>query len=443
MEPRSSPLSSTAREARIELSNEWHARPPLELPAPFRCSHVVTLTSEGELAERRREFGALCADFGRPGPAEGARYHASEIGTYRIKWEGHTEAVSHTILVPGQGAPPFGECAIDFVEPAFREHLLGSMFVGVHVEVVRPPGEADPFGYELARSLLGSDSVYGGYMSARTAVVWSAFTLDARGFVRILIVDLERNDDRIARLLQRLLDLETYRMLAMLALPEAREVMGSLSELEPELDEIVRRLAEESEEGSYRSALSRIIHVAAQVEHLLSSRAYRFAAARAYRSIVERRCTEVQDEVLGDHQRYTNFLLRSFQPALRTCDAAERRAQDLAERVSRAAELLDTRVDLIQQEQSRQMLASMARSARMQVKLQQAVEGFSIVAISYYGVGLLAYVLKSAKALGWPVDPDLLSGLGAPLVVAAVWWTVRRVRRSLDLRHEAEEIPDR
>ncbi len=423
---------------RIELTNEWHARPTISLAPPFRCTHIVELRSEGSLAKSREEFAELCREFGQTEPAVGARHHDAEIGSCLVKWEGHTEAACHTVLVPGTGHPPFSESAIDFLSASRRGALIDGMFFGVQVEVVATPGGEDPYGYALAKSLLGADVVYGGWMSARTAAVWSSFKLDARGFLRLVVVDLERNEERISRLLQRLLDVETYRMLAMLALPVAREVMTSLGQLEPELDEVMRGLAEGREGVDHEAALHRIAVLAARVEHIASSHAYRFAAARAYAGIVERRCGEMDDEVLGDHQRYTNFLLRSLLPAMRTCDAAERRVQDLALRVSRAAGMLDTMVDLVKKEQNQEILESTARSARLQVKLQQAVEGFSIVAISYYGVGLLAYGLKTLKAAGWPVDPDLLAGAAAPLVLAGVWLTVRQVRRRLDLAAEAD-----
>ncbi|MDJ0848582.1 MAG: DUF3422 domain-containing protein [Myxococcota bacterium] len=426
------------RRQTVSLSNEWHARPTLQLPPPFRCSHLVELRSEASVEHSRDEFGDFCAEFGQSRPASDARFHSVRIGTSMIKWESHTEAVCHTVFVPGNGQPPFSESALDFVSEKKRRKLVDRMFLGVQIEVVRPPGDHDPYGYELAGSLLGSSDVYGGFMSARTAAVWSAFQLDARGFVRLVIVGLEDNEERLSRLLQRLLDLETYRMLAMLALPRARTVMAGLSALDPELDEVMRELAQEGGAIPLEQLLHRITSVAAKVEHIASSHAYRFAAARAYAGIVERRCSEVDEEVLGDHQRYTNFLLRSLIPAMRTCDAADRRTQDVAERAGRAARILDTMVDVIRKQQNQEILESMAQSSQTQVKLQQAVEGFSIVAISYYGLGLLSYGLKSAKVAGLPVHPDLFAGIAAPVVVAAVWLTVRSVRRRLTRRGGGE-----
>mgnify|MGYP001813717604 FL=1 len=356
---------------------------------------------EGSSAgDAHRKLGELCASHGQSTPAAGSRYHILEAGSCLIKWESHTEATSHTILVAGNGQPAFGETAIDFLDTGWREILLGEMFVGVQVEILSGEDPTDPHGFERAKALLGANSVYGGWMGGRNATVWSAFRLDASGFVRLIIFDRGMEEEQLARLLQRLLDMETYRMLAMKALPHAREVMASLQELEPQLDAVMRSLAEHNDGPARERALSEITELAARVEQLSSAHAARFGGARAYAGIVERRAEEVREEILDNHQRYTNFLLRALVPAMRTCDAAERRTHDLAQQVSRAANLLTTMVDMEQTRQSHGILESMADRAKTQLRLQQAVEGFSIFAISYYAVGLLKYALEAAHDMG-------------------------------------------
>jgi uncharacterized membrane-anchored protein len=61
------------------------------------------------------------------------------------------------------------------------------------------------------------------------------------------------------------------------------------------------------------------------------------------------------------------------------------------------------------------------------LRLQQAVEGLSVVAISYYSIGLLNYVGKAAKAAGLPVNPDVLTGALIPVMVGVVWLGLRRM----------------
>ena len=421
-----------ALQERILISNEWHARPGLRQAPPMRCSHVVALREESSTIEEARErFGEFCRKHGASEPPPGSRQHTVSIGNCQLKWEGHTEAVSHTVMVPGNGLPPYSETALDMLDREKRDELIGDMFIGVSVEVLPPTGEDDPQGAELARSLLGSDTVRGGLMSTEQAAVWSSFRLDADGFLRILVVDLGITEGRLSRLLQRILEIESYRILAMMALPRAREAMASLGRLEPELSDVMARLEKDRSEQYQEQALRKITGIAASVEQIVTTHAYRFAAARAYSAIVERRAVEIDEHKIGGYQSYTNFLLRSLQPAMRTCDATERRANELAERVARAANLLNTMVDMVQKKQNQELLHSMAERARLQLRLQQAVEGFSIFAISYYAVGLLGYGFKAIKAAGVPVNDAILTGLAAPLVFALVWVLVRSVRRRL------------
>jgi uncharacterized membrane-anchored protein len=424
------------RSERVALTNEWHARPNVSLAAPFRCTHTVSLRHGQSPEQCRQEVADFCSEHGQSQPAAGSRYHLIEVGSCLIKWESHTEATSHTVLVPGNGQPPFSESAIDFLAQEKRQNLIERMFVGVQVEVVNTVEEDDPQGYGRAQSLLGASAIYGGWMAGGLAAVWSSFRLDSRGFVRLVIVDLGISEERLARLLQRLLDMETYRMLAMKALPAARDVMSALQELEPQLDAVMRSLATHNDEEAKAQALSQITGIAARVEQLASSHASRFAGARAYASIVERRADEVSEEVLVNHQRYTSFLLRALQPAMRTCDAAERRTHELAQRVSRAANLLRTMVDMEQSRQSRGILESMAEQGKLQLRLQQAVEGFSIFAISYYAVGMVKYMFDAAGVAGLGVSSKLLTGIAAPLIFAVVWLSVRAVRRRLVERGE-------
>jgi uncharacterized membrane-anchored protein len=195
-------------------------------------------------------------------------------------------------------------------------------------------------------------------------------------------------------------------------------------------------LAASGDLGSREQALARITDLAAQVEQTATAHSSLFASARAYASIVERRTEEVREEIVSGNQRYTNFLMRALAPAMRTCDAAERRVGELAQRVARSANLLSTMVDIEQSRQNQRVMTSMADSARRQLRLQQAVEGFSIFAISYYAVGLIKYSLDAAASAGMPIDSKMLTGLAAPAVFALVFLSIRFVRRRLLARRD-------
>lgn len=419
------------RNLRTALSNEWHARPQISLPAPLRCSHLLCLRGDTSVGESRQAFAAFCRAVGQAEPAAESRHHSIRAGACLIKWEGHTEADSYTILVAGNGEPAFSTTALGFLDAEQAEALCARLFIGVHVEVLALDETSQDDELKRIRSLLGADEVYGGHIAGAAATLWSSFHLDADGFQRVVIGDRGLQPDRLSRYLQRVLEVESYRMLAMLALPEARQVMAELSALEPELDAAMHRLAQDNQDDIQESQLRALTGIAAQVERIVDNHSYRFAAARAYTRIVERRVGELNESHFGDAPRYGRFLLKSLMPAMRTCDAAETRTHELAQRVSRATQLLDSMVDMVQKKQNQAILERMAERANLQLRLQQSVEGFSIVAISYYAVGLLGYLLKSGEILGFDVNPDLLTGIAAPAILALVWLAVRSVKRRI------------
>ena len=128
-------------------------------------------------------------------------------------------------------------------------------------------------------------------------------------------------------------------------------------------------------------------------------------------------------------QTISEFMDRRLAPAMRTCESVAERQERLSARLMRAANLLRTRVDVALEGQNRDLLASMNRRARLQLRLQQTVEGLSVVAISYYLLSLIGYLARAVTAAGVPLEVDLAVGLAVLPVAALVWFGVRRVRR--------------
>ena len=109
----------------------------------------------------------------------------------------------------------------------------------------------------------------------------------------------------------------------------------------------------------------------------------------------------------------------------------ETRKESLETRIARAGTLLRTRVDVALEEQNATLLRSMNRRATLQLRLQETVEGLSVVAISYYTIGLVSYVLKATKNAGLSIDPEIGTGLAIIPVVASVWLGLRQMKKRL------------
>jgi uncharacterized membrane-anchored protein len=104
----------------------------------------------------------------------------------------------------------------------------------------------------------------------------------------------------------------------------------------------------------------------------------------------------------------------------------------LSERISRASELLRTRVDITLQRQNQTILGTMARRATLQLRLQQTVEGLSVAAVSYYVVGLIGYFARALLAVGLPINPDICIAAAIPVVVIMAALGVRHIRHAVE-----------
>lgn len=264
----------------------------------------------------------------------------------------------------------------------------------------------------------------GGLASAATD-----FRQDSDGLTRILILDDGLGPARAGALSQRLIEIETYRTLALLGLPEAQRLGPGIMRIEDEMATITAQMRDEKGRDS-EHLLAELIALAADLEAGAAASLYRFGASRAYDEIVAQRINIVGEQPISGHETWSGFLKRRLAPAMRTCRAVEDRQAGLSGKLARTANLLRTRIDVELERQNRDLLQSMNRRARLQLRLQQTVEGLSIAAVSYYVVGLINYLAKGLAEAGLPVDPTIATALAVAPVMLLIWWIVRRIRRT-------------
>ena len=260
------------------------------------------------------------------------------------------------------------------------------------------------------------------------ARVTADFRIHADGFSRFLIDDVSLTPRQAGRMVQRLLEIETYLMRALLTYPLARATMPVLVDADLQLAALINEMAAVRSEDE-PALLDRLTRLAATVESTISSTLYRICAARAYQELVERRIAELREVRVEGLPTLREFVERRLLPAMSTCETVARLQESLSERISRASELLRTRVDISLQRQNQAILSTTARRAKLQLRLQQTVEGLSVAAISYYVVGLIGYAAKATKAAGAAVNPDIVTGVAIPIVAVLAALGVRHIRR--------------
>lgn len=425
---------------RRALTNELHARPSPALKAPGRAVFLAIQHADGGAGRDPEADRAHLIDFidrhGGAHPAPDTGQHLAGFATFSLKWERHTEFVSYTLYEEGPADPLFAAGLARHFPEDWLAAAPGRVIAAIEVEIVEAGGfeEAEALLEDELMRLLARDSLACARVIDGNALAVGDFRIDAEGFTRFaVIVHGPAGPRRIGRVVQRLIEIESYRTLAMLALPVARETAGRLNEIEGELSGLVGQAAKGREAPPDSELLTRLTGISAELEALAAASAFRFGAGAAYEAIVGERIAMLREERLEGRQLFAEFMSRRFSQAMRTCHAAERRLGELAERASRTAELLRTRVSVAVEAQNQELLASMNRRAAMQLRLQETVEGLSVVAISYYGVSLVSYLLTPLAAPAG-VEKGVLTALAVPPVVALVWWLVRRIRRRAGTR---------
>jgi uncharacterized membrane-anchored protein len=408
------------------LHEEVHARPPARIVTPERVAHLaVRIPAEARDAEAR-SIAELARFLGVATPKAEASFAWLEGNALRVKWERHTEFTSLTFFRRVTPDAPVDTGALDLLPREWLAALPGATIVAARVDIRRASPE------EVAQAIagFGDTTVVGSTIGDGAASVLTDFRIGDDGCSRFLVLDHSLGERQAGRYVQRLLEIETYRMMALLAYPVAREVGATLTDAETRLARITERMIDVAprEEPQLLDDLTRL---AAEVERGESASRFRFGAAAAYYRLVRQRIGELRESRLPRVQTIAEFMDRRLAPAMATCESVASRQDELSARVARASQLLRTRVDITLERQNQDLLASMDRRAKVQLRLQQTVEGLSVAAITYYAAGLVGYLAKAGKSLGLPLDPDVAVGVAIPLIALALWRGLRRLRRSL------------
>jgi len=413
---------------RFVLNDEVHARPPESLAAPVSISYLALFQS-GQHGADAASVRKLATQYDVSPPNEHDVHYSRDFGKFRLKWERHTEFSRFKVIVPGDPADPFAKPAIDALPADWVAELPGQTMVATHVVMLPYPKKPiDP--EALSRDYFSGNWLIGAGIGGGSAAAFTDFRIHGDGFSRILMYDRKLAPRQAGRSVQRLLEIDTYRMMALLALPLARERAPKLGIQERELAQIAAAMAGEAaiEEPKL---LDRITRLQAQIEAGHAETQYRFAAARAYQDLVKRRITELREERMEGLQTFAEFTERRLMPAINTCNAVSDRHDELSRRVARATQLLSTRVAVTRERQNQEVLESTARRAKLQLRLQETVEGLSVAAVTYYVVGLVGYAAKALADGGVPISPATVMGVSIPVVAGLVWFGVQRVRAAV------------
>lgn len=405
---------------RAAIMDEVHARPVAIIPETCRLRRLVFVTPpEVGVTQRVLErFAAFCTSIGAPAPHASDRQHSFATATRHVTWEFHTEFVTVTWraeLTDRQNWPD--DIGLECLHAG---QLIGAMRIDIIADSCIP--ERLIPGFNLASLCLAD--IEGG-----KAQVATDFVPDGDKFTRFELAAGGLTTLRRSIIVRRLLEIETYRTMALLGLPLARSVSPDLRKIEIDLTRLVEGLSDATTPAAVQSALMALHALSVRSGQLSERLGYRFAAGHAYGEILRMRLGGLRESGTTRGSTLTHFVGNRVDPGLATCAAMEKRLAVLSAKIERAIGLLDVRIGVDMQLQNAAVLDSIAQTARSQFLLQRTVEGLSTIAISYYLLGILSYALAGPlEELHW--EKTMTLSIAAPFVVLAVWLMARAVRKA-------------
>jgi uncharacterized membrane-anchored protein len=424
-------------EARAAILSELHARPFLPLEAPRRIYHYAFATNHEEAQTDRTTLTALAHAHNVAPPAANSRFYYFAFGAWRLRWEQHTEFTTYSWSTGVDAETPFGhgdplrDGEIAFTPP-------GRLIVATHLCVV---DRAVPL--DTLTGLFNAQSLCVVGVDRNSAHVVTDFALDSHGYTRFAVRLMNAPALEAGRLAQRLLEIETYRTMALLGLPLAHDVSPHLRAMERELSEITQSLSIAHDSRTSHDLLRRLSDLLAKSEALSTRAAFRFGASRAYHALVKNRLALLQESPVGPYGTLSSFLSVRFDPAIETCNAVEARQTRFSRDVERANDLMRTGITLEMERQNGALLEDLNRRNRLQMRLNRMVQGISIAGLAYYLVGIFAFAsrgLQAAGVFGEGISAEAASALGLPVALLLSWAYMARVQYLSRRAAEEEDL---
>jgi len=417
---------------RTILNEELHTRPFHDFEGTGRFIRFIYLLDSGDDA-LFSGINAWLLSQGRPVITSDEKFRREGFDSFALRAERHSEFVTLSFITKdakskaGLPAKAFDLAANSHLPFSLIDQIEQPVFHAVWLEIGgKAPKSMTP---DAVMAMLESRTSASSLISDGAGQVHFSFDCDDNGFSRAVLFNNNLSAERTGRLLLRMVELETYRMLTLLGLPVVRAHSAELGQIETELEQLTTAISTLIAEGSQHlgSLLPQLSRLAAQVEKLSAETSFRLSATNAYQDVFYARMQRLNLSRLDGHQGLAGFLDRRMMPALQTCKAFAARLEGLSRRVERTGSLLRTHTEYSIQKQNTDLLTSMNRRAQAQLRLQQTVEGLSVIAGTYYGVGLVGVIAKLLpEEMTGNLSVDIIKAVSLPFVAVGIALILRR-----------------
>lgn len=398
---------------RLSLSEIMHDRciPLSGAPARVRQWVIVHETEDEDQFELWFANKRVDRNDHRPGRAVGEADDCVAI------WERHNEFSTITAIRQGRAA------RTPIAVSSWLQDLPGRIFRSVEILV----GAQCDFDWEK-ESRFNPSRLVSSFVFDGAARIWSDFTIQDNGSGRILVENINLQNDEVARLVQSLIEIGNYRKLALLGFPVACDLMPWITSIEVDHKCITER--HHSGHADSSEILEKLSALVTKVEFKAGAARFRLGATSSYHLLTTDRLRALRETRIPGYSTLSEFVERRLLPAMRTCEIAQQRLESLSDRLNRTASLLSLEQTTELNRRNQSILASLNNRSALQLRLQSLVEGFSVFAISYYVISIVEkFVLPLGNYFGFGQSEILTAILVVP-VTFATWMALAVIKRA-------------
>ncbi|WP_438960747.1 DUF3422 family protein, partial [Nereida sp.] len=321
----------TDHQLRYDLANELHARPFPSLDAPCTAVFLAIKQPANAVARDRSADRAHLVDlldrYGAAHPPPDATHFYGQIGRFTLKWEQHTEFVTYTVFEESDRGNAFDPVAFDVFPNDWLDAAPGVRLTSALFHIA--PRPADDVIVKNLQDWFVPESLAVSRVLDDAAIIAGDFRIDPAGHMRFAIfADDDTGSRRIGRVVQRLCEIEMYKSASMLGLARVKQLGARMGALEADLSSMVGAMTDANVDAD--TTLQQLLTISAELENMIAKSTFRFGATGAYEAIVNQRIDVLREERFSGRQTFAEFMMRRFDPAMRTVKSTEARLQAMA-----------------------------------------------------------------------------------------------------------------
>jgi len=235
---------------RRKLTHEPHVRPYFPVSSPHVITHLVFLTGTGTLCvnKDREHLKLLCEHYNVAQPVDNIMHFYQDFGSFRLKFERHSEFTTYTfyryteekLFENNNDIFNIKNFPIFDVPSWWRTEIAGELLSFINLAI-----EENQRSLSDIEVVFKRNKVVGSHVMNEGASVYTDYRIHEDGSTRILLRNRFLREEDLGIVVQRILEIEQYRMMMLLGVPISKDITNSVLTINKELQTTAEKINEQ------------------------------------------------------------------------------------------------------------------------------------------------------------------------------------------------------